>query len=67
MLIRGMEAITGRKKIVLKIFGTSCCGSAITNPTSIHEGTGSMPGPAQWIKDLVIQRQLGSGISVAVA
>ena len=33
------------------IAGSSHGGSAVKNPTSIHEDVGSMPGPAQ-AKDL---------------
>ena len=53
---------------------SSCCGSAITNMTSIHEDTGSIPDPAQRVKErhcqelqCRLQTQLGSGIAVAVA
>ena len=34
--------------------GSSPCGSVETNPTSIHENVGSIPGLAQRVKDLVL-------------
>ena len=34
-------------------YGSSCCGSVVTNPTSIHEDVGLIPGLAQRVKDPV--------------
>ena len=34
---------------------SSHCGS-VMNPTSIHEGSGWIPGLAQWVQDLALQR-----------
>ena len=37
--------------IEIILFWSSHCGSAVKEPTSIHEEVGLTPGPAQWVKD----------------
>ena len=41
------------KKHIKKYMGSSHCGTAEMNPTSIPKDVGSIPGLAQWVKDLV--------------
>ena len=33
---------------------SSCCGAVETNPAKNHEVVGSIPGLAQWVKDLML-------------
>ena len=40
--------------LLKKACGSSHCGSALTNPNRIHKDTGSIPGLAQWVKDLAL-------------
>lgn len=42
----------GRNDLNEKGFGSSCCDSVVTNPTSIGEDTGLIPDPPQWVKEL---------------
>ena len=44
-----------------KNYGSSYRGSMVTNPTSIHEDVGSIPGLAEWGKDLELSCVVGCG------
>ena len=50
----GIQGHCNMAKACLLRFWNSHCGSVVTNPTSIHEDAGSIPGLAQWVKDLAL-------------
>ena len=58
--IKQKELISKIYKYLVQIitYKSSHCGSAVTNPTSIHEDVGSIPGLTQWVKDPALPRAM---------
>ena len=42
---------TLREELILTLFRVPVMSQWLTNPASIHEDVGSIPGPTQWVKD----------------
>ena len=59
-LLRGQGSII--KKVTCEI---PVVAQWVTNPTSIHKDAGSIPGPIQWIKDLVLLQAVAQVTAVA--
>ena len=45
------RGIVARNCFLKNLRRSSCCGSVVMNPASSHGAVGSIPGPAQWVKD----------------
>ena len=53
-----LKAVNEIKRLKCR-WGSSHCGDKETNPTSIHEDAGLIPGLAQWVKDLGVAMSCG--------
>ena len=53
--IKGCECQNGPSSLCVGLktdkWGSSCCGAAEMNPTSIHKDAGLIPGVTQWVGD----------------
>ena len=49
-----MAAKLTKAKLKYRNLGSSCCGTAETNPICIHEDSGLIPGLTEWVKGPVL-------------
>ena len=54
LLVRGDTVIDQANINFISILGVPIVAKWVKNPTRMHEDVGSIPGLAQWVKDLVL-------------